>query len=157
MTPTDPAREMLSRIQGTDARILFDLIAAYERLTATPSDDEQEALAEALYDLDPVTFPVHPLGDGTYDDREELAWLAWTEFVRHDPESADAYREDAAKLMAAGFRRQDHPTTDAFREIRARIAQEDVPIHLAADIEQIICETGGDFGDESDEAARKES
>lgn len=35
----------------------------------------------------------------------------------------------------------------AFREIRARLAAEDVPIHLAADIEQILCETGKDFGD----------
>jgi hypothetical protein len=34
----------------------------------------------------------------------------------------------------------------AHREIRARLAAEDVPIHVSADIEQILCETGGDFG-----------
>lgn len=33
----------------------------------------------------------------------------------------------------------------AFDEIRARIGQEDVPIHVAADVEQIICETAGYF------------
>ncbi len=37
---------------------------------------------------------------------------------------------------------------EAFREIRERIGMEDVPIHVAADIEQIICETGGDWPEE---------
>jgi len=37
--------------------------------------------------------------------------------------------------------------TQAFREIRARLGQEDVPTHVAADIDQVICETGGDFGE----------
>lgn len=36
----------------------------------------------------------------------------------------------------------------AFRNIRARLAEDDVPIHVSADIEQIICEDAGDFGDE---------
>jgi hypothetical protein len=35
----------------------------------------------------------------------------------------------------------------AFRNIRARLAEHDMPIHVAADIDQIICEDGGDFGD----------
>jgi hypothetical protein len=34
----------------------------------------------------------------------------------------------------------------AFRNIRARLALHDMPIHVAADIEQIICEDGDDWG-----------
>lgn len=31
--------------------------------------------------------------------------------------------------------------------IRRRLAEADVPMNVAADIEQIICEVGGDWGD----------
>ena len=91
------------------------------------------------------------MSDYADDEREALTDSIRASYAGSwDAEGTDSYNRAAAEFDAwlAGFRRQG-PITDTFREIRARIAAEDVPIHVSADIEQIICETGGDFGDES--------
>lgn len=50
-----------------------------------------------------------------------------------------------AVSISTDYKREAARQRKAFDEVRARIGQEDVPIHVAADIEQIICETAGYF------------
>ena len=58
--------------------------------------------------------------------------------------SVAQYMDKIVKEARADERRK---AALAFRNIRARLAEHDMPIHVAADIEQIICEDGDDFGD----------
>jgi hypothetical protein len=80
-------------------------------------------------------------------EREELADLIARARTADHTTHFDGHIADA--ILAAGFHRWDDNDRAAlaFRNIRARLAEHDMPIHVAADIEQIICEDGDDFGE----------
>lgn len=82
--------------------------------------------------------------DYTVSAGDKLALTLEAVLTAHEEQhKANQTLTDATLALAADYGRARR----AFREIRERMRDEDLPIHIAADIEQIICETGGDFGD----------
>lgn len=83
---------------------------------------------------------------------------AWVDIDFSDPDGRHAVDDESVSLtLEEAGKLHDRlelilgrvAPASAYSMIRARISQEDVGAHVAADIEQIICETGGDFGCEA--------
>ncbi len=84
---------------------------------------------------------------GTVDETPHISDQEWRAY-QAIPDQGYSHRHHINHLIETKLQAASGAHVEAFRLIRERIGMRDVPIHVAADIEQIICETGGEWPDE---------